>query len=206
MRALSRYSGTALLCLALAACSSGKPAANADTMSAAPTPSTSASPDDSQVDQIRVQALKALLAVDTVKVDMVDKPASEHLAIDNLAGNSVGTISLGDRGSFDFIRKPYAAWLKPDTAFWTSFAGKNGARAAELFKGRYLTGTQTNPQIQDLIKSISLRQIVETTMQSVGTTAGAPTTVDGQKALTLILDQPTGPTTLLVAAEESLSR
>lgn len=214
---LNRLSGGSLLCLALAVstagCSSAKPAAapaaaasQAQSPSTSPGPSASVSNEGLSADQLRDQSLKGLLATDTVTVDatsMTDgKSVTSHLSYDMQAGNALGTVTPQDEGSFGLVRHGATTWVKPDATFWQVLGGKNGALAAQKYGGRYVTGRTDDADYQSLVTSFALDTVIERyTNLDDHATLGAPTVVDGHKALTLTLDQPDGPTTILVAAE-----
>ncbi|WP_035805335.1 hypothetical protein [Kitasatospora mediocidica] len=219
MSTRSRLSGGSLLCLALAigasGCSSAKPAAApapvpSPTVSAAPSasPSTSASASNAALsaDQLRDQSLRDLLSPGTVTVDLnsgaAGKSLTSHVAYDMGAGNILGTITPEGEGSFGLVRHGATAWVKPDTTFWQVLGGKDGALAAQKFDGHYLSGRSDDNEFQSLVKAFALDSVIQQYISvDDHATLGAPTTVDGQQALTLTLDHVGTPTTILVAAE-----
>ncbi|WP_316521788.1 hypothetical protein [Kitasatospora brasiliensis] len=67
-----------------------------------------------------------------------------------------GTIGMPGMGKFEMISDGKTSYVKPDTAFWTNAGGPNGAKAAEMFKGRYLTGFESDPSMGSLTKMCDL--------------------------------------------------
>lgn len=192
------------LTLGLTACGSDKGAAKSAAPAPASTPaiassaapSASASPSPSGPDlsamsgtQVLQQATTALKAAKAVKIDMKGTDAGEALAMSlslDTQGNCTGNISLGSKGSSDIVRAGQTVWMKPDTKFWTTIGGAHGAQAAELFKGRWLTGVTSDSDLKDMADFCDLTQLTsEMTTGNSSVTKGSSDTLNGQPTLVL---------------------
>ncbi|MER6304087.1 hypothetical protein ABT247_31690 [Kitasatospora sp. NPDC001539] len=202
-----RLVSTAVICLLLgagtAACGdnkdSDKAAAPATTAAAAATPTATPTPtptvakldtDKLSAQEIKKQAKDALTGASAVKLagTMVDQDGTMeiNLAMDS-KGRCTGSMSVPGMGKVEVLRDGTASYMKPDAAFWTAIGGQNGAKAAELFKGRYLTGFDNDPEMKPFTSLCDLsefsKQIVEggdtaaTSVEkgSAGTTNGVKT-------------------------------
>ncbi|MGA5817335.1 hypothetical protein ACPC54_05680 [Kitasatospora sp. NPDC094028] len=204
-----RLVSTAAVCLVLgagtAACGDNKdgdkaaaPAASAAATSAAAAPTSAAATPAGQkldtdkltADEIKKQAKDALASATSVKFAgaMVDADGKMEisLAMDN-KGQCTGSMTMPGAGKVEIIRDGKTSYMKPDAQFWTTMGGPNGAQAAELFKGRYLTGFDNDPQMAGMVSLCNLaefsKQIVEggdkagaaPEKGTAGTTNGVPT-------------------------------
>jgi hypothetical protein len=168
--------------------SSAAPSAAPSTPAAAPSPT---GPDLSSMsgNQIDKAAADALAAVTSVKIDMTGTDDSDsieaHLSLDN-AGDCTGSMAMGAKGSFQILTTPQQTWIQPDTTFWTTMGGAHGAQAAELFKGRWLTGSKDDPDLKDLADTCDLKQLTSQVNQDGDQATKTGTdTVNGQPAVTL---------------------
>ncbi|MEU8515260.1 hypothetical protein AB0C76_27345 [Kitasatospora sp. NPDC048722] len=91
---------------------------------------------------------------------------------------------MGSKGTYDIVSTSGHAWLKPDATFRKTIAGPKGDVAAELFKGRWLTGPADD---QNLKSSSSLCDIAGMGAQTAdgSDTKGDRTTENGKPALVL---------------------
>lgn len=156
-----------------------------------PTPSKTPGIERLTAKQIYQRSKKALLAASSLKVTFDGTSDKDHifghLALDR-KGNCVGEIGMGSLGHFELIKKGTKVWLKPDAAFWKTMGGKNGAAAAELFKGRYLAGTTSDPNLAGMSSFCSLDDMLKDMLKAdpkEKVTKGSLTTVDGVPVITL---------------------
>ncbi|MCX4747449.1 hypothetical protein OG455_18310 [Kitasatospora sp. NBC_01287] len=158
------------------------------TPAAAPTP---AGPDLSKMtgNQIEKQASDALGKATSLKLDAVGTDSGDsiemHLSLDT-TGDCSGSIAMGSKGSFQILSTPQQTWIQPDAKFWTTMGGAHGAEAAELFKGRWMTGSKDDPDLKSLAESCNLTQFTGDMNQDgdQATKTGADT-VNGQPTVTL---------------------
>ncbi|MFJ4191312.1 hypothetical protein [Kitasatospora sp. NPDC089509] len=222
-----RLASTAAICLLLgagtAACGdnkdSDKAAAPAATSAAAApaTPSATPTPTKATLDtdkltatDIKTQAKDALASATALKLSgtMADTDGKMeiNLAMDN-KGQCTGTMSMPGMGKVEIIRDGKNIYMKPDTAFWTVIGGPNGAKVAELFKGRYLTGLDKDPQMKSMTSLCDLsdfgKQIVEGGDKAGGTPEkGTAGTTNGVKTFSLKVTNSKGEKgTIYVATE-----
>ncbi|MFE0463251.1 hypothetical protein ACFW1A_28765 [Kitasatospora sp. NPDC058965] len=100
-----------------------------------------------------------------------------------------GTVTIGSMGSIEILHNSTGSWVKPDQAFWKSAAAQQGkpgagAMAAELFKGRYLTGGQDDPDMKQMTSMCDVVEgIANDTSKATNATKVGPATVNGQKTL-----------------------
>ncbi|MFF7632992.1 hypothetical protein ACFZB9_07545 [Kitasatospora sp. NPDC008050] len=169
-------------------------AAPSVTPSASPSVATSPSPSGPDLSalsgtQVLQQATTALQAAKSVKFDMKGSDSGQPIVVSMMLdtqGNCTGNASMGSQGSTDIIRIGQNVWMKPDTKFWTTMGGANGAQVAELFKGRWLAGTASDPDLKDMADLCDLTQLTsEMTKDNSSVTKGSSDTVNGQPALVL---------------------
>ncbi|MEE1825180.1 hypothetical protein PUR61_23790, partial [Streptomyces sp. BE20] len=106
---------------------------------------------------------------------------------------------------FEIISDGKQSYVKPDKEFWTAIAGKEGAKAAALTKGRYLSGLHDS-EMKDLTSVFNRPDFTATIVsddsgKSEATTGGAAT-VNGQTAFSLkVKDRKGEESTIHVATE-----
>ncbi|GAA1975365.1 hypothetical protein [Kitasatospora viridis] len=226
----NRLLPAALLCAALAVgatgCGDPKDTSNDGKAKAPASPSASASPSDGSAsaspsggsafdgmtaDQIEQAAKKALASATTVKVGgsigAKGGPVTVDLSFDNQQ-HCQGTISSEQFGTLEIIHNADGTWMKPDATFWqyaATKAGKPGAgpQAAELFKGRYLTGAQDDPALAPMAQLCSL-VAKETSDEPAGAayTKGAESGANGVPALKIYGKDDQGQDTILYVASQ----
>ncbi|PBC70786.1 hypothetical protein BX265_5343 [Streptomyces sp. TLI_235] len=215
----TRLVRTAAVCAVLAAgataCGSeGKPAAKAPAApapaSASPSPVQTLDTEKLTAEELSKQAHAAMSALTALKVDgsltSEGQKITLHLAADK-QGNCKGTVSVGD-GQVEVVHNGTGTWIKPDAAFWKKIGSekgnpKAGAMAAELFKGRYLTGGQSDSRIQEVASMCDLIKGITQDNDEGPLTKGAAGTVNGVKTFTLLGTDPEdgAKTTLHIATE-----
>ncbi|MFD0568031.1 hypothetical protein ACFQ0T_00420 [Kitasatospora gansuensis] len=123
-------------------------------------------------------------------------------------GNCAGSVRVPATGQVDLLRTSTQVWLKPDAAFWKSIAtqtggAKAGAMAAELFKGRYLTGGQDDATVKQTASMCDLVDAIAKDDDSPNTyTKGAMGITNGIKTFTLVATDAEGvKSTMYIATE-----
>lgn len=96
-----------------------------------------------------------------------------------------GTIALDNKGSFGVVAMGGTVWIKPDNAFWKSFAGGSAQRAIAVLGGKYLKTTASDPNMADMVKICNVSDLTSSIAKASKVTKGAVTTIDGQRALAL---------------------
>ncbi|WP_052390209.1 hypothetical protein [Streptomyces sp. NRRL B-24484] len=160
-----RSVAASVLCALLA---TGATACNGDKNgpAAAPAPAKpSASPvptlavDTLTADQISDRAHAAMAALASVKVDgeltMDGGKLAVHLTSDK-QGNCSGTVASPEIGQFELRHSGTKTWLKADETTWKKAVAKepgataqDAAIAAELFKGRFITGGDSRAELAE---------------------------------------------------------
>ncbi|MEU3574232.1 hypothetical protein AB0E96_38385 [Kitasatospora sp. NPDC036755] len=109
--------------------------------------------------EIQKQAKDALASATSLKlagtVDTGNGAMEMNLSMDNKS-QCTGTMGMPGLGKFEIISDGKTSYVKPDKDFWTNVGGPDGAKAAELFKGRYLTGFESDPSMGSLTKVCNL--------------------------------------------------
>ncbi|MFE4516768.1 hypothetical protein ACFRMQ_21530 [Kitasatospora sp. NPDC056783] len=158
---------------------------------------------------IEKQAKEALASATSLKMSGTvgtDGGAMEmNLALDNKS-QCTGTMAMPGMGKFEIISDGKTSYVKPDTAFWTNMGGPNGAKAAELFKGRYLTGFENDPSMGSLTSVCNLAEFTKKIGAETGTNdkveKGATGTVNGVKTISLKATDSKGEVSTLQVATE----
>ncbi|MEV7185729.1 hypothetical protein [Kitasatospora sp. NPDC093102] len=128
-----------------------------------------------------------------------------NLSLDNKS-QCTGTMAMPGMGKFEIISDGKTSYVKPDTAFWTNMGGPNGAKAAELFKGRYLTGFESDPSMGSLTSVCNLAEFTKKIGAEQGTNdkveKGSAGNVNGVKTFSLKATDSKGEVTTLSIATE----
>ncbi|MFJ9611876.1 hypothetical protein ACIRS1_36630 [Kitasatospora sp. NPDC101176] len=210
-----RLASTAAICLLLAAgtaaCGDNKGDNKGDAKTGA---GAAAAPQKLDTDKlsaqdIEKQAKDALAGATSLKIagSIVDEDGKTefNLAVDT-KGQCNGTMSAGDKGQFEIISDGKTTYVKPDKAFWTNLGGPNGAQAAELFKGRYLTGPATDPKMQSLASVCNLAEFSKKIVEDDGSDGkaekGSAGTVNGVKTFSLKVTDTKGEVSTIHVATE----
>ncbi|MED7948034.1 MULTISPECIES: hypothetical protein [unclassified Streptomyces] len=198
-----RLAGTAAICLLLAA---GATACGDTQSKAGAAPKLDTEKLSAQeIEQATKDALSAATSVKiTGDIAMDEGKMTIDLALDTKS-QCTGTMSMPGMGKFEIISDGKQSYVKPDKEFWTAIAGKEGAKAAELFKGRYLSGLQDS-EMKDLTSVCNLKdftaKIVSDDSGKSEATKGGAATVNGQKAFSLkVKDRKGEESTIHVATE-----
>ncbi|WP_030059553.1 MULTISPECIES: hypothetical protein [Streptomyces] len=151
-------------------------------------------------------ALASATALKLVGAIVSDEGKMEmNLALDNKS-QCTGTMSMPGMGSFEIIRDGKTSYVKPDKEFWTNMGGPNGAKAAELFKGRYLTGFESDPSMSSLTSVCNLaefsKKITEDDNKSSKVEKGSAGNVNGVKTFSLKATDDKGEVSTISVATE----
>ncbi|MFJ8627605.1 hypothetical protein ACIRD3_32890 [Kitasatospora sp. NPDC093550] len=188
-----RLVSTAAICLLLAAgtaaCGDDKSGKSGDSKAAAP---QKLDTDKLSAQDIEKQAKDALAGATSLKISgtSVDEDGKTeiNLSIDN-KNQCTGTMTMPGMGKFEIISDGKTSYVKPDKDFWTTIGGPNGAQAAELFKGRYLTGFESDPSLGGLSSVCTLADFTKKVTEDDGTAhkveKGSAGNVNGVKTFTL---------------------
>ncbi|MER7671950.1 hypothetical protein ABTY61_26310 [Kitasatospora sp. NPDC096128] len=220
-----RLVSTAAICLLLgagtAACGDNKDSDKAaapagTTAAAAPTPTATPTPtptvakldtDTLSAKEIEQKAQDAVSAATSLKmsgkIPSDDGVITMNMAMDT-KGDCQGTMAMPGMGSFEIISDGKQSFLKPDAQFWKTFGGPKGDAVAELFKGRYLTGFDGDPQMKPMMDFCKLTWVSEMLGNDKGTapTKGTAGTVNGVKTFSLKEKDEKGEESLLHVATE----
>ncbi|MGW6913228.1 hypothetical protein ACWGB8_05305 [Kitasatospora sp. NPDC054939] len=198
-----RLVSTAVICLALAAgttacggdkdktAATGPNAAAPSTAAPSPTPTVPALDTEKlTAEEIEKKAKDAMAAATSVHIKGQAAMDTGSMKIDlilDTKGQCTGTMAMGAVGSFEIISDGTKAWLKPDAAFWKSQAGPGGDKAAELFKGRYLTGDMSDREMKQMASFCNLAVFTKDLTDADGgkVTKGSAGTVNGLKTFSL---------------------
>lgn len=96
-----------------------------------------------------------------------------------------GTISLSGKGNLAVVSINGTAWIKPDAAFWQSYAGAQAQKAITLLGNKYLKSAPGDTNVSTLTSLCTVSSLSSAFTSSGTLTKGDPTTVDGQNAIPL---------------------
>lgn len=96
-----------------------------------------------------------------------------------------GTIAQAGKGSFALVVIGKTAWVRPDDAFWRTYAGSNARQAIALFHDRYLKGSTSNSNVASLTKLCDVNSLASQLSLPTDVVKGKVTTLGGQQVLPL---------------------
>lgn len=187
-----RLVSTAAICLLLAAgttaCGGNDDSGTGAAAKAAAVPTLDT--EKLSAEEIEKHAKDALTGATSLKVKGEAKTDEGTMKIDlalDTKGQCVGSLAMPGMGGFEVVNDGNQAWIKPDAKFWETFGGKDGAKAAELFKGRWLSGVNSDPKAKQLTEVCNLKSFTKEIAGDDGSkvTKGTAGTVDGQKTFSL---------------------
>ncbi|MFE9422740.1 hypothetical protein ACFYNO_07245 [Kitasatospora sp. NPDC006697] len=185
-------------------------AASAAPVSAAPaaaaSPSASPSPTgidyaNMTADQIGNAMQTALSSVTSMHLAGTFNTDDGKMTLDILSAKDDcdGNFSVAQMGSFEVVHIGNSTWLKPDSVFWHTIAtqkghASSGSALAELYKDKYLTGADNDPNLKSLAAMCDMVKALTKKDDSSGgsATKGAVTTVNGQSAIAMNVTQADG--------------
>ncbi|MFE7560601.1 hypothetical protein [Kitasatospora sp. NPDC057500] len=197
-----RLASTAAICLLLAA---GATACGDDKPSATKLDTAKLS-----AEEIQKKAKDALAGAGSVKVAGSVGNGAEKMTIDlalDTKGQCKGGITMPGMGKFELLGDGKQVFLKPDAEFITNVAGggAEGAKAAELLKGRYIAGVQDDPEMKELTTACNLKELTKSFLddgKSTDLTKGSAGTVNGAKTFSVKSKNSSGDEVVLHVATE----
>jgi hypothetical protein len=205
--ALSAVAGTALLAGATACGNnsadragaqpgvSAGPANAIGAISATSTPGSGSDLASLSSAQIVQRMKSAMTGVTSVRISGTAPAKGRTVSLDldaDKQGNCTGTVNIPGTGGMELRHTGSHTWIKPDDTFWRDLAAKNGKpeqgdRAVQMFKGRFLTGSDDDLSLQQVAHSCDIVNKLSTLFRDNGggETKGAPTTVNGVPAIPL---------------------
>ncbi|MFE7527723.1 hypothetical protein ACFU7Y_18700 [Kitasatospora sp. NPDC057542] len=206
-----RLVSTAAICLVLAAGTAACGGTKSDGKSGDAKAGASQKLDTDKLSakDIEKQAKDALASATSLKmagtIGTDEGQMEMNLSLDNKS-QCTGTMAMPGMGKFEIISDGKTSYVKPDTAFWTNMGGPNGAKAAELFKGRYLTGFENDPSMGSLTSVCNLAEFTKKIGSEEGTgdkvEKGSAGNINGVKTFSLKATDSKGEVTTLNIATE----
>jgi hypothetical protein len=188
----------AVAAVAVSACgssSSGSSSSSSASSASGASSSTSSSSSSSaagngiaskSADQILSSAITAAEGAKSLHVVGAIKNGGQSVGLNLtiVAGKGAsGTISEGS-ASFKLVDTRGSFYMQPDPAFLIKFA--HSKAAADLFKGRWLKGSSTDPSFASFGELTSIKTLMGSLTQAHGTlTKGATSTLQGQSVIAL---------------------
>ena len=198
--------GLAGLATLVAGCSGGSASTTSSsgaTIAAAASSSTTAGAlDGLTADQLAQQAIHQLTTASSVHINGVVVDGKDKISIDEttVAGKGCqGTFTQPGQGAFQLKIIGSGSWLNPDRAFWKSH-GLTDPAAVTLLSGKWIKMSPKS-DLAALTQLCGLSTLLGKSLTesgNLGLEKGAPTTVNGQAALTLT--DPADHSSLLVSA------
>ncbi|TQF03363.1 hypothetical protein E6W39_15415 [Kitasatospora acidiphila] len=124
------------------------------------------------------------------------------------AKDCTGKVTVSGTGAMDVLHNSAGTWVRPDAAVWQSMAKQagvpdSGPAVAELFKGRWLTGGDADPDLQETVGMCGLISDMADSFSKDGTNAivGDPTTIKGTPVISLLVSDGGSRSTLYIATQ-----
>jgi hypothetical protein len=96
-----------------------------------------------------------------------------------------GTLGIGSKGSISLLVIGGTAWLKPDHAYWTSYAGSSASSVIALIGGKYLKAATSNSNVSGLAQLCNANSLASSFTSPKDIVKGGTSTINGQQALAL---------------------
>jgi hypothetical protein len=96
-----------------------------------------------------------------------------------------GTLGIGSKGSVSLLVIGGTAWLKPDHAYWTSYAGSSASSVIALIGGKYLKAATSNSNVSGLAQLCNANSLASSFTSPKDIVKGGTSTINGQQALAL---------------------
>lgn len=96
-----------------------------------------------------------------------------------------GTISIDGKGNLAVVAIDGTAWIKPDSAFWQSYAGAQAQKAITLLGNKYLKSSPNDTNVSTLTSLCTVSSLSSAFTNTGSLTKGDATTVDGQNVIPL---------------------
>ncbi|MEJ8655293.1 hypothetical protein [Streptomyces sp. MS1.AVA.4] len=115
--------------------------------------------------QISAKAREALLGATSVHItskgDLGRPGAPDELDLTlDRAGNCAGSVSMGESGSVEVIKRGTTVWLKPDAAFWKNHVPGAGEAAEAIVGDRYVRGSTEDSMLKGMAEVCDLDTFV----------------------------------------------
>lgn len=96
-----------------------------------------------------------------------------------------GTVGVNGKGSFELVAINGTAWVKPDNAFWETYAGSKAREAIAILGGKYLKASGGDSYVAGLARLCTVGQLSSAFTTPGAVAKGQATTVNGQSAVPL---------------------
>ncbi|MDT0309838.1 hypothetical protein RM780_23190 [Streptomyces sp. DSM 44917] len=110
--------------------------------------------------EIADRAMEALQSATSLRMRTLGDPGMIGMGLDihmDRQGSCVGSVTQPGAGSVDVIvREDQEVWMRPDAQFWQSQLAVQDPAVISLLSGRYLHGTTSDPEMQQMAGTCSL--------------------------------------------------
>ncbi len=96
-----------------------------------------------------------------------------------------GSLGIGSKGSISLLVIGGTAWLKPDRAYWKSYAGSSASSAIALIGGKHLKAPTSNSNVSGLAQLCNANSLASSFTSPKDIVKGGTSTINGQQALAL---------------------
>jgi hypothetical protein len=96
-----------------------------------------------------------------------------------------GTLGIGSKGSISLLVIGGTAWLKPDHAYWKSYAGSSASSVIALIGGKYLKAATSSSNVSGLAQLCNANSLASSFTSPRDIVKGGTSTINGQQALAL---------------------
>ncbi len=96
-----------------------------------------------------------------------------------------GSLGIGSKGSISLLVIGGTAWLKPDRAYWRSFAGSSASSVIALIGGKYLKAPTSSSNVSGLAQLCNANSLASSFTSPNDIVKGGTSTINGQQALAL---------------------
>ena len=96
-----------------------------------------------------------------------------------------GTLGVGSKGNIYLLVIGGTAWLKPDQAYWESYAGSSASSVIAVIGGKYLKGAVSSRNVSGLAQLCNANSLASSFTSPKDIEKGATSTIGSQQVLAL---------------------
>ena len=96
-----------------------------------------------------------------------------------------GTVGIRGKGSVYLLVIGRTAWLRPDQAFWESYAGSSASSVIAVIGGKYLKAATSSSNVSGLSQLCDANSLASSFTSPKDIVKGATSVINGQRSLAL---------------------
>jgi hypothetical protein len=180
LRTALTFTAVSAICVTAAGCSSGSGSSSSSSSSSNALAGLSAK-------QVLTQAVSDLKSASSFHMaGTVNQGGSIRVDLTYSRGTGCkGTLGIGSKGSISLLVIGGTAWLKPDHAYWKSYAGSSASSVIALIGGKYLKASTSSSNVSGLAQLCNANSLASSFTSPKDIVKGGTSTINGQQALAL---------------------